>query len=100
MGDVVRVGHTKGPWRQNGYAVVSDNPAPGIGGSDEIKHYGGHLICESVNGPNGRLIAAAPALLEALKAYIAVIDACLLPDTEIEKKARAAIFAATGSAGE
>jgi hypothetical protein len=60
--------HTPGPWRVGaGSYVISDNPAPGIGGSDDLDGYGGHLICESVNAPNARLIAAAPRLLSVLK---------------------------------
>lgn len=60
--------YTPGPWRVGaGSYVISDNPAPGIGGSDDFDAYGGHLICESVNPPNARLIAAAPRLLSALK---------------------------------
>jgi hypothetical protein len=60
--------HTPGPWRVgNGSFVISDHPAPGITGSDDVHHYGGHLICESVSQANARLIAAAPDLLEALK---------------------------------
>lgn len=63
--------HTPGPWRVGaGSFVISDNPAPGIGGSDDIAGYGWHLICESVNPQNARLIAAAPDLLEACKAVL------------------------------
>jgi hypothetical protein len=61
--------HTPGPWRiGRGTSIVADAPAPGIGGSDEVEYYGGHLICESVNEPNARLIAAAPDLLLACQA--------------------------------
>ena len=63
--------HTAGPWRVGTKVrscVVADHPAPGIGGADEVEYYGGHLICESVNAANARLIAAAPDLLEALEA--------------------------------
>lgn len=60
--------HTPGPWRVgDGSFVIGNHPAPGITGSDDVHHYGGHLICESVSQANARLIAAAPDLLEALK---------------------------------
>ncbi|MCP4782786.1 MAG: hypothetical protein GY903_01050 [Fuerstiella sp.] len=61
--------HTAGPWRQgHGSFVISDNPAPGLQGSDDVAHYGGHLICESVSNANAALIAAAPDMLDALHA--------------------------------
>lgn len=61
--------HTDGPWRigQNRSSVVSDNPSPGVNGSDDVEYYGGHLICESVSKPNAKLIAAAPDFLKALQ---------------------------------
>ena len=61
--------HTPGPWRVgHGSWVVSDTAVTGMDGSDAVEFYGGHLICESVNGPNSHLIAAAPDLLEACEA--------------------------------
>jgi len=54
---------TRGPWRvgtvRNGgpmRCVVSDHPAPGIGGSDDVAYYGGHMICESVSIVNAQFI--------------------------------------------
>ena len=61
-------------------------------GADDVEYYGGHLICESVNEANARLIAAAPDLLEALKTIVSHCDKYSL------EKARAAIAKAEGKA--
>ena len=67
--------HTPGPWHVgNGSFVISDYPAPGIIGSDDVHHYGGHLICESVSQANACLIAAAPDLLAALKGFVLAFE--------------------------
>lgn len=63
---------TGGNWTigKTGGCVVTDAPIPGNlhSGHDDIEYYGGYLICESVYRPaDARLIAAAPALLAALK---------------------------------
>ncbi len=61
--------HTPGPWRAGtwGASVVSDQPIQdGINGSDDIQHYGGHLVAESIAACNMPLIIAAPELLESL----------------------------------
>jgi hypothetical protein len=49
--------------------VVSDAPgaADAVPGSDEVSHYGGHLIAESVAPSLVPLIAAAPEMYKALK---------------------------------
>ena len=51
--------HTPEPWRvgRDG-SVVSDTPVPGMGGSDAVEYYGGHLIGESIIEANARRIAA------------------------------------------
>jgi hypothetical protein len=62
--------HTPGPWREgkNYGAVVSDSPIEGGPlGADDVEHYGGYLICESVAKCNNPIIAAAPDMLAALK---------------------------------
>jgi hypothetical protein len=61
--------HTPGPWRVSDVgAVVADVPIDGgPDGSDDVEHYGGHLIAESVAPCNRPLIAAAPKLLSALR---------------------------------
>lgn len=43
-------------------------PNPKESTDDEIKHYGGYLVCESIgNVENANLIASAPELLKALQ---------------------------------
>jgi len=66
--------HTKGPWRLGGApsgrgsmagtAVVADHPVPGIGGSDAVDYYGGHLVAESIAAQNLHVIAAAPEMYD------------------------------------
>ena len=92
--------HTPGPWRigKTGTygAIISDFPAPGVPGSDNIEAYGGHMVAESVSASNAPLIAAAPCLLAALKGMLDVFqephNETLLEVVE----ARAAIAKATG----
>ena len=51
--------HTPEPWRVGRHGtVVSDTPVPGIGGSDAVEYYGGHLIGESITEANARRIVA------------------------------------------
>ena len=51
--------HTPEPWRVGRPgAVVSDTPVPGMGGSDAVEYYGGHLIGESIIEANARRIVA------------------------------------------
>lgn len=51
--------HTPEPWRVGRpYTVVSDTPVPGMGGSDAVEYYGGHLIGESLIEANARRIVA------------------------------------------
>jgi len=59
--------HTPGPWTVGLHgAIVADCPQD-CRHDEHEQFYGGHFICESVGGPDARLIAAAPELLEALK---------------------------------
>ena len=51
--------HTQEPWRVGRPGtVVSDTPVPGMGGSDAVEYYGGHLIGESIVEANARRIVA------------------------------------------
>lgn len=51
--------HTPEPWRVGRPGtVVSDTPVPGMGGSDAVEYYGGHLIGESIIEANSRRIVA------------------------------------------
>lgn len=69
--------YTKGPWRKGrSGAVVADHPVPGMGGSDAVEYYGGHLIAESVAPQNRDIIAAAPELYEALEMVRDADDDC------------------------
>lgn len=89
--------HTPGPWR------LSFDEATGAFGIEDDNRIAilcsrapwGHRAQESI--ANGRLIAAAPELLDAAKALIAQVDAILLPDDPQTAALRAAIAKATGS---
>ena len=51
--------HTPEPWRVGRPGtVVSDTPVPGMGGSDAVEYYGGHLIGKSITEANARRIVA------------------------------------------
>lgn len=65
---------TPGPWRKgiNDDSVVSVGQSEEQRGSANFEYYGGHLIAESIEKHNIPLIAAAPDLLEALKAFMAL----------------------------
>jgi hypothetical protein len=71
------VSHTPGPWRagkDNYGGIVADHPIEGgVMGTDDVEHYGGYLIAETVAPCNKPLIAAAPELLVALKECAEVI---------------------------
>lgn len=69
--------NTPGPWRDGGLgnAIVSDSPVEnGIGGSDDVAAYGGHLICESVSACNRPIIKAAPDMLAALQFIVEQVN--------------------------
>ena len=65
-------GYTPGPWTKEGYWVVAKSYVPKNAiekayFEDEVEHYGGKLICESIMNPADRaLIAAAPLLAAAI----------------------------------
>ncbi len=62
--------HTKGPWKpaKCGGAVVAYYPViGGPGGCDEVEHYDGHLIAESIAPRNVPIVSAAPSMYNALK---------------------------------
>lgn len=54
---------TPGPWRpsKSYRALVSDSPS-GYDDAESVHAYGGHMVCESVQEHNRRLIALAPDL--------------------------------------
>ena len=67
--------HTPGPWKIGRCgSVVADEPINEISGSDDVEYYGGYLIAESIAKKNATLIAAAPDLLQALKAMRDVLE--------------------------
>lgn len=82
--------HTPGPWgkvetRTEGFVITSSNELI-VHSVDEYGHYG-----PIKNSANASLIAAAPDLLEALKAVLSVADR----QTAEFDMARAAITKAT-----
>lgn len=69
---------TQTKWRKGkcGGSVVSDvMPPDGLSGSRDAEYYGGYLIAESVAPSMIPLVAAAPEMREALRAFIAE-DSC------------------------
>lgn len=66
--------HTPGPWREGTVGgIVADAPT-GFDDDDNMRAYGGHLVCESVwTKGNRSLIAAAPELYEACKVAMKVL---------------------------
>lgn len=62
---------TGGNWTAKSGCVVTDVPIPGcVGGEfDDVEHYGGYLIAESIYRPaDGYVLAAAREMLETLQA--------------------------------
>lgn len=58
-------------WRKSkiSTAVVSNKPVDDqVYGSEDVKHYGGYLVAESVAPSRVNLISSAPEMYEALKA--------------------------------
>jgi hypothetical protein len=86
--------HTPGPWK---IKQVEDSTTV------EVRDVYGLLVAEVgdtslEDEANARLIAAAPALLEALKVMLYRFGGAAEKETPAEKRARDAIAAATGSA--
>lgn len=92
--------HTPGPWH------IDEDPRPGMEWNRHINSAPAMTVCfmahSDGNAPerdaaNARLIAAAPELLEALRAIISDGMHCdVVP--HLQDKARAAIAKATGEA--
>lgn len=83
-------------------AIVSNKPNEMLDGRDtghnHVEYYGGYLICESVLPQNRSLIAAAPAMYDAIKEYLEW-GPMTASDREIhERSFRKAISAAEGRA--
>lgn len=96
--------HTKTPWRAGRGCVVADVPVPGMGGSDAVEYYGGHLVAESITAENVEFIVRAcnsyDELVEALTMVRDADNDCRadgLPT--IPAPARAKIDAALATAG-
>ncbi|KKJ05653.1 hypothetical protein [Burkholderia gladioli] len=63
---------TGGNWTAQRGCVVTDVPIPGCvgGGFDDVEHYGGYLIAESIFRPaDGYLLAAARDAIDALRQW-------------------------------
>jgi hypothetical protein len=94
-----RASHTPGPWHfnaQRGAVVANDRVLIHDGAldrndPDNIRHYGGPLVCESVLRRDASLLVAAPRLLAACAAALSE-DSGLACAPEL----RAAILAALG----
>lgn len=90
--------HTPGPWqidygKKYPRGVSRVNRTDALGGINSIVRWNGIGMPSSVEGhANARLIAAAPELLAALKAVVAIADR----RTDEFDAARAAIAKATG----
>ena len=96
---------TPGPWRyvvlgrtkrrvEMGAVVADSSTRPGS--DEDVQHYGGHMVCESVSPVNARLIAAAPDLLEALDALEKSFGSQTDEDLVLWHAARDAIAKARG----
>ncbi|CAM2167910.1 Phage coiled coil domain protein [Burkholderia latens] len=63
---------TGGNWTAKSGCVVTDVPIPGCvgGGFDDVEHYGGYLIAESIFRPaDGHVLAASRAMFDALRQW-------------------------------
>ncbi|WP_253721456.1 hypothetical protein [Burkholderia thailandensis] len=63
---------TGGNWTAKSGCVVTDVPIPGCvgGGFDDVEHYGGYLIAESIFRPaDGHVLAASHAMFDALRQW-------------------------------
>ncbi|WP_186202340.1 hypothetical protein [Burkholderia gladioli] len=63
---------TGGNWTAKSGCVVTDVPIPGCvgGGFDNVEHYGGYLIAESIYRPaDGHVLAAARDMFDALRQW-------------------------------
>ncbi|WP_186211269.1 hypothetical protein [Burkholderia gladioli] len=63
---------TGGNWTAKSGCVVTDVPIPGCvgGGFDDVEHYGGYLIAESIYRPaDGHVLAAARDMFDALRQW-------------------------------
>ena len=91
--------HTPGPWKVvdswDDYTIEGPN-------SEEIIFQDGPYGTPTIKEANARLIAAAPALLEALRDIVEYWDSIVPTDcvNEMHIKARATIAKATGVKGD
>ncbi|CAR54895.1 hypothetical protein A8E25_10115 [Burkholderia cenocepacia] len=63
---------TGGNWTAKSGCVVTDVPLPGCvgGGFDDVEHYGGYLIAESIFRPaDGHMLAASREMFDALRQW-------------------------------
>lgn len=67
----------------------TDGEKGGWTGEDAISHYGGVMVCESINRPkDAKLIAAAPDLLMVLRRAQQLLHNYRLEDIDDERKDR------------
>jgi hypothetical protein len=75
--------HTPGPYRPGRHGtIVADHPiVEGPSGSDDVSHYGGYLVAESVARRNEPLLAAAADLFDAIDQSLEYLDETIGPCT-------------------
>lgn len=63
--------HTRGPWRDSdGYGAIVADGDTGYDDADNLRGYGGHLVCESVAPRNRPLLRHAPDLWDVVEELV------------------------------
>jgi hypothetical protein len=95
-----KAAHTPGPWASDGVTVFADL-GDGLNACDVAVMINDGVLPLSIKQANARLIAAAPAMLEALRELVGLFQGHMSSKDELTdalNAARAAIAAATGEA--
>ncbi|KGS75401.1 hypothetical protein X947_5375 [Burkholderia pseudomallei MSHR7334] len=94
---------TGGNWTAKSGCVVTDVPIPGCvgGGFDDVEHYGGYLIAESIARPaDARVLAASRRLLAVAQTIVRIDNERAQLPMDVRADLDRAIEAATGIAPE